>query len=303
MPGIFATTEPSRRRFLQGTVQAAACAVYAPLHAAVSEGTRRWALLADTHVAADPGFVSRGGRPYAHLESAVLEIKKRNPAGAMIVGDVAYGDGQPGDYEAVKTLLQPLADDVPVFLGLGNHDDRETFKRVFSGSPSVEIDPLVKEKHVVVIDQAPIVRLVLLDSLLNVDQAPGELGQAQRNWLTRYLEKAGADVPVVIAVHHTLGRGGGDLQDVARFFEIIDSAPQVKAVFYGHSHRFQFSRRKGVHLVNLPPVGYAFDGVTPLGWLDAEFSSDGVVLTLRALDSASPHEGSRRMLEWRPGGG
>ena len=301
MPWIHPTSLSSRRRFLQRAAGAAACFAWAPRSWAEAEneaGTRRWALLADTHVAADKNEVYRGAYPYKNLEAVIPAVRKEAPSGAMIVGDVSRLDGQPADYKLVKSMLEPLAKEVPVFLGLGNHDDRDEFQKIFSQSPPGGTRQKIAQRHVIVMDQSPVVRIVLLDSLQHVNRAPGELGKAQLNWLAKYLSAADSEVPLMIAVHHTLGPRG-HLQDWRRFFELIDEAPEVKAIFYGHSHKYGLTERKGIYLVNLPPVGYNFDGVSPLGWLDAEFSSSGVDLTLRTLDPKGPGGASTRKLTWR----
>lgn len=284
-------------------MQSAACITYWPLHAATTDKaeatSRRWALLADTHLAANRDEVYRGSYPYKNLTSIVPSIKETAPSGALIVGDVARHDGRVADYELLKSVTKPLASEVPIFLGLGNHDHRPRFRQVFPQSPDSGVRQALTEKHVVVIDQAPIVRIVLLDSLRRVNEGAGELGAAQRTWLQGFLSKPKDDVPVVIAVHHTFGSGGGHLQDTTQFFQMIDDAPQVKAVLYGHSHRFQFSRRKGLHLINLPPVGYAFDHAQPLGWLDTEFHASGAKLTLKTVDPKSPRSSETKELDWR----
>ncbi|MEZ6073555.1 MAG: metallophosphoesterase [Pirellulales bacterium] len=92
-----------------------------------------------------------------------------------------------------------------------------------------------------VYETAP-VRVLVLDSLLYVNQVAGLLGKAQRQWLTDFLSGA-PPKPTVLFVHHTLGDGDGELLDADRLFDIIEPHQQVKAVFYGHSHQYRFERR------------------------------------------------------------
>src|SRR5206468_5857710 len=98
----------------------------------------------------------------------------------------------------------------------------------------------VAGKHVLVIER-PSMRLIVLDSLFYVNKAAGLLGKAQRDWLDRYLE-ASDDQPTVIFVHHTLGDGDGDLLDVERLFRLTRPHKTVKAIIYGHSHKYAFSQ-------------------------------------------------------------
>ena len=76
-------------------------------------------------------------------------------------------------------------------------------------------------------------------------------------------------------MHHTLGEGDGDLLDTDRFFQILKPHRQVKAIFYGHSHVYEYGFREGKHLINLPAVGYNFSDAQPVGWLDARFHRRG----------------------------
>lgn len=272
-----------------------------PSPQAASSDSRQWALLADTHVAEDKDLIFRGSSPYQNLQSIIPRIQAKAPSGAIIVGDVARTDGRTGDYRRVKSLLTPLASEVPIFLGLGNHDHRDRFHEVFPDSPEPGKRQPVRNKHVLVVDQAPVVRIVLLDSLHEVNRAPGQLGMAQRNWLANYLRSLDDDVPIVIALHHTLGEGGGHLQDTGLLFQLIENKPQVKALLYGHSHRFGITKHHGIHSINLPPVGYTFDAVSPLGWLDATFTPTGAELSLQAIHPDADPDGRRstHSLTWR----
>lgn len=258
----------------------------------------KWALLADTHVAANKEEVYNGSYPFRNLKAIVPGLVAAAPAGAMIVGDVARLDGRPGDYELVKEVLAPFAKEAPVFLGLGNHDHRGNFLKVFPKGHEAGQRQSINQKHVLVVDQAPHVRLVLLDSLRRVNEGAGNLGKAQVAWLAKFLA-ASDDTPVVICVHHTLGNGGADILDVKELFKIVDPATKVKAICYGHSHRFSFRERKGMHLINLPPIGYRFDRVTPMGWLEADFDKSGAALKLHAVDPKEKRNGEVKKLEWR----
>src|SRR5205085_422809 len=146
---------------------------------------------------------------------------------------------------------------------LGNHDDRENFLKVFD-HPAGERQKIMA-KFVLVVE-SPMVRFILLDSLLFTNKTSGFLGKAQRDWLARFLDNSDAR-PAVIFVHHTLGEGDNDLIDVERLFRIVSAHKKVKAIFYGHSHEYSFKTEQGVHLVNIPAVGYNFADREPVGWV------------------------------------
>jgi hypothetical protein len=85
---------------------------------------------------------------------------------------------------------------------------------------------------------------------------------------------------------------------VGRLFELIRPHKQVKAIFYGHSHEYAFAENDGVHLVNLPAVGYNFKDTEPVGWVDARFTAQGVELVLKAFTGDRSKDGKATSLVW-----
>jgi len=297
MPGIF--YQPvNRRKFLghsAGALALLALGKGSDLLGKEAERPVHMALLSDTHVPADPKNEYRKFLPWQNLKTVVPQVIGVQPEGVILNGDAARLTGELADYEAVKQLLAPLAERTPIYIGLGNHDDRDNFFKVFD-HPSGDRQK-VAGKHVLVIERA-LMRLILLDSLLYVNKAAGLLGKTQREWLGRYLKESDAR-PAVIVVHHTLGDGDGDLLDVERLFQSIRPHKKVKAVIYGHSHKYAFSRQDGIHLINIPAVGYNFSDDQPVGWVDAVFTGRGVDLKLRAFAGNREADGMSRSLTWR----
>ena len=262
----------------------------------------RLALLSDTHVAADPTETYRGFRPYENLRQIIAQVLIAQPDAVVLNGDAARLDGQTDDYAQLKELLSPVAQRAPIGIGLGNHDDRENFREVFrgaNGADGTNADFQLQEgtdKHVLEMEH-PWVRLLVLDSLLYVNQVAGLLGKSQRQWLSQRLAEADAR-PTVLFVHHTLGDADGELLDADRLFGIVEPYAQVKAVFYGHSHRYQIDRRGRLHLVNLPACGYNFGDDQPVGWVDARFRANGCDLTLHAVGGNADRDGQTITLAW-----
>ncbi len=255
----------------------------------------RWALLADTHIPADVNNNYRGFFPYQNLQKVVPEVTFALPDGVFIAGDLARLEGELGDYANLKKLLNPVAEKRPVFMALGNHDNRKNFLEVFDETSGAK--PVVKDKYVIIVEGPP-VRLIILDSLLYVNRVPGLLGKAQRQWLGNYLKNCD-DMPTVICFHHTLGDGDGDLLDVTRLFSMIEPIRKVKAIIYGHSHAYGFSKFEGIHLINLPAVGYNFSDTEPVGWVEAKLTTQGGDFTLRAIAGNMHKDGSVKRLNWR----
>jgi Icc protein len=255
------------------------------------------ALLADTHIPEDVENNYRGFYPYKNLEKTVPEIISASPDGVLIAGDLARLTGESGDYANLKKLLSPVAEITPVFMALGNHDNRENFLKVFDETPGEKPD--IKGKHITIVEKAPI-RLIMLDSLLYTNKVPGLLGKAQRQWLKNYLIECD-EKPTILCFHHTLSDGDGDLLDVPRLFSTILPVRKVKAIVYGHSHVYGYSEFEGIHLINLPAMGYNFSDSDAVGWVEAHIGSRGGDFVLHAVAGNQDQDASVTKLTWRKG--
>ena len=254
-----------------------------------------WALLSDTHIPADAANVYRGFQPVANLKRIVPEIVAARPQGALICGDVARLEGHAADYQAVRSILKPVSDAMPVAMALGNHDDRQNFLTAFGAAQTGA--QALKNRHVLVVE-GPAVRLIVLDSLVAPNSTPGFLGKAQRAWLAEYL-KSSSDLPTLLFVHHTLSDDDGALMDAPRLFDTVRHVRKVKAIFYGHSHNYAYDQWEGIHLVNLPAVGYNFRDSEPVGWVEARLRGEGAALTLRSFGGNQEKNGKPVELKWR----
>ena len=87
--------------------------------------------------------------------------------------------------------------------------------------------------------------------------------------------------------------------DVERMFRIVRPHKMVKAVFYGHSHAYRFEEQDGIHLVNIPAVGYNFVDREPVGWVEAVFTPEGGSFTLHAIVGNTSAGGKTTTLRWR----
>lgn len=313
----------SRRRFLrQVAAGGAALALARPgLARADADGVVHWALVADSHVAADPEVVHWGGNMSERLARVVQDILDHDPrpTAVQINGDLALHRGEAGDYTQFFKLLEPLRKaDVDIHLTLGNHDDRDNF--LTEAQQMRHAGELVEGRHISLVDAGP-ARLGMLDSLIRPNHTPGELGDAQRAWLAKVLD-AHRDKPVLLFVHHDLSPAGSALQDTAALMGLITPRRQVKAVFQGHNHVYATFQaqpddkdvtvalergdlRDGsgakdvLHLVKTPATGYAFSENQPVGWLHAKMSAKGIRLKLRAIDGHRALHDTRRDLAWR----
>ncbi len=293
----------SRRRFLASSLTAG-LSVWS-WRPAFGEERRtdadRWVLLADTHVAADRTQVQRGVKMADNLSqvATALTALDPKPAGVLLNGDAAFSKGEPGDYRLLAELLKPLGEaGLPLSFTLGNHDHRANLQAgLLKGAGQSPLDG----RQISVLE-TPRVNWFLLDSLEKVNATPGELGAAQLGWLAKALD-ARPDKPALVAVHHdpqwTEATKRSGLRDTEKLFDVLVPRKQVKALFYGHTHRWRRAEREGIHLVNLPPVAYLFDKESPNGWVELRVRDKGAVLTLHALDPKHRQHGEKVELAWR----
>jgi 3',5'-cyclic AMP phosphodiesterase CpdA len=286
----------TRRRLLAGLAAgAAAAAVPRRLLAADPAPPPVWALLADTHINADAAKSERGFTMSQNLRAVLDDVAATvpAPAGVVIDGDVAHRSGEPGDYRTLMEILEPHRQRGLAFhLALGNHDHRENIRAAVP-DPADAVEGRRISSFV-----AGGVHWLFLDSLDVVNRSPGRLGEAQRKWLAERLD-ARPETPAVIVVHHHLANDKGALIDTPELYEAIVPRVQVKAVVYGHTHRAGFRRVDGIHLVNLPAIGYVFAPDQPVGWAKAAPRPDGMDVELRCLDPKHALHGKVEKLTWR----
>lgn len=301
MPGI-SRPSLSRRQLLKSGLAWAACAwVLRPDSIRADELSRvpptgepdctRWALLSDTHVPTDPDNHYRGFYPYRNLQEVTAQIAGHPPDGVVITGDLARLKGQTGAYENLKALLAPVAQR-PVYLGLGNHDDREDFLRTFGHSAAD--DEAVANKHIVAGQTGP-VRMIVLDSLRYVNRLAGQLGGLQRAWLQTALQTCD-DRPTILFLHHP---PTGELLDTYPLLEIIKPQTKIKAVICGHLHKYEYAQVAGIHLISLPATAFPIIGDPPVGWVEAKLTQRSGAFTLHAIGGNRKLDGQTQTLTWR----
>lgn len=295
---------PNRRHFLAVSVAGALAArgLYAADGTNIDDG--RFALMADTHIPTDPATESTMTNMTANLKSVVEELVAldKHPAAALLLGDCAHVEGKVGDYKHLGELVAPLARvGMPLHLCLGNHDHRQNCLDAFAPTDA----PLhAKVERRVGVLETRFANWFLLDSLDIVNRTPGMLGEKQLKWLAASLD-ARADKPAIVAVHHHLtpippteSQAPG-LVDTPALLDLTAGRKQVKAIFFGHSHRWAITPYEGMHLVNLPPVAYVFRKEDPNGWVDCQLAGDRATLQMHCHDQAHPLQGKQFELKWR----
>ena len=291
----------SRRRFLRRTIAAGALLTLQPwMLAAKGTDGHTWALLSDPHLAADRSLRARGVNMTDNFIKVSDELVSQAnvPAGVIINGDCAYEAGENGDYANLANLLKPIRKaGMPIHLSLGNHDNRERFWDAFEQEKAAP-RPVVDRQ--VALLEMPYANWFMLDSLERTASTPGQLGREQLDWLAKTLDQHPGK-PALVMVHHNCGMEGNlGLRDSVAFFEVIRPRRQVKAYIFGHTHFWKLEQEtSGIHLVNLPPVGYVFQPGKPSGWVKATIASEGMKLELRCVDTSHKDHGQTVSLVWR----
>ncbi len=295
----------SRREFLAGSLLSSTALTLGNLAfgAAPSDTPDRWILLADPHISQDRSREDRGIKSAEKLAESctqILAVKPR-PAGLIIAGDCAHSHGLAGDYAVLKEELTPIADaEVPVYMSMGNHDNRERFWKAFPQSRARSAQSGL-EKHAFVVEGLHADWFVL-DSNVKTDFVPGGMGKPQLAWLASELDKR-PDKPALLVAHHypSVTKDDNGLQDFDALWSVIGRRSRVKAYLFGHSHQWVLKQREGVHFINLPALAWLFDEDQPRGWTEAVLRPDGMRLQLHCLNDVTMANGGRYDLQWRVG--
>jgi 3',5'-cyclic-AMP phosphodiesterase len=291
----------SRREFIAGTLLSGAALTLGARAFGAATTSDRWILMADTHICQDRSREEHGIKPVetlAEARSGILALEPR-PAGVIIAGDCAYLHGKAGDYAVLKEDLAPFDKaGIPVHMAMGNHDNRERFWEAFPESRKRVAKPDI-EKHAYVVEGRHADWFVL-DSNRETDFTPGEMGKPQLAWLAKELDKR-PDKPALLVAHHypKVSENDNGLLDIDALWEVIQGRNRVKAYLFGHSHTWSHKERDGVHLINVPAMGWLFDEAQPRAWVEAALRPDGMSLDLHCLNDVVPKGGNSHDLRWR----
>jgi len=197
----------------------------------------------------DPHIVSEGTLAYGRidtprmLERCVRKILKlpRLPDAVVATGDLT-DHATAEEYGLLRELLAPLA--MPLYLVVGNHDDRREIQAAFPDHPHLAGEGSFVQYTV---EDFP-VRIVVLDTV--VPGVPGGTLCTQRlQWLDRRL--AESHRPTVIAQHHPPFKTGLTKMDTMSLDNpdaeaaVVSRYPHVERVISGHYHRNAQTRFAG----------------------------------------------------------
>lgn len=208
-------------------------------------------LMSDLHLAA-PGETSKSLDTPGRLDAALDELRRHHSDAdlCIVLGDLADHGPIPA-YQALRDRLSSLP--MPVRLLLGNHDDRENFRAVF---PEMPCDPNGFVQSVL---DTPEGRLVFLDTH-QPDTAAGVLCEHRLDWLAARLSEA-RDRPVYLFMHHPPFEIGMVIDTLRlgspqRLRAVLDTHPDVRQIFAGHTHRPCSGLWQGLPFANIGATHY-----------------------------------------------
>ena len=194
------------------------------------------AQVSDTHIRARGELAVRRVDSTAMLRACVDDILQLDPRpdAVVLTGDLA-DEGLPGEYEALRGLLAPLA--MPLYLIPGNHDARDALREAFPDHGYLRQSPGFIQYA---IEDYPL-RIVAIDTLIP-GETGGELCDERLAWLDRTLA-ARPDRPTVVILHHPPFRtfieamDHHGLRNPQALERVIRRHSQVEALLCGHLHR------------------------------------------------------------------
>ena len=195
--------------------------------------------LTDTHIMSNVEDRVHGIDTAQSFRDVLSQVRSMQlePSFFVISGDLA-NHGEPAAYAYFRQLLEEevYPFNVPVFMNLGNHDNRPNFRAMVLGEELNASD----EKYYYAANVGD-VRVIMLDSLVP-GAIHGEIGREQLDWLDALLDEP-IDGGNLLAVHHPPVHRGvprkGEhlltLRDNSEFAEVIKGRP-VLGILSGHTH-------------------------------------------------------------------
>jgi 3',5'-cyclic-AMP phosphodiesterase len=204
------------------------------------------AQISDLHIKKPGGLAYRRVDTAKYLERCITSLNALlpRPAAVIMTGDLV-DQGDPEQYEHLKTLLAKL--EIPYYLLVGNHDDRQALRDAFKDKPELHAD----RDFVQYTADIGALRLIALDSMVP-GQSAGLLCDARLQWLDQQLQ-ASKDKPVIVALHHppfVSGIGHMDAlrldpASAAKLETLTKRYANIERIICGHVHRPMFVRFGG----------------------------------------------------------
>ena len=211
--------------------------------------------MSDAHVLGEPFQEIHGVRPAHNLRVAVQCINSLNPAPDLCIhtGDSVSEESEKA-YLRFKEELGSLK--IPTYFAIGNHDNRTSFRKFVLTDRRPDDAPYYYDFelhgwHFVVLDSS------------DPGNVSGRIDSAQLLWFEQALQRHHSQPTFVFLHHHPfpLGISWLDdimLQDPGSFVEILQRAPWVRRVFFGHVHHECHLSLDNLHFTSVPALSFQF---------------------------------------------
>jgi len=302
----------ARRDFIKGSFVLSGVSITAPSFVSADSKSVRFdpnriALLADTHISADPkqsypgtkwpgSLVKEDEHEWVNMADSlaqsareVIDLNPR-PANLIINGDCAMSRGTEAEYKELLRLLEPIrVAGITVHVTIGNHDKRENLWKLL---------PFLKKEQIGIqagVIELPNANLILLDS-----GRKGILGEEQLVWLAQQLDEW-ADKPALVFGHFNPYPNRGvrpikGMGDGSSLLKVLAKRKHARAYFYGHTHEWQQDQRDHLHLINQPAVSYYFGKGHAHGWVDMKLTEKSADLELHCINPKHKQQGDQRQI-------
>ena len=204
----------------------------------------------------DPHFMQKGDvighDPRLRLQAAIDHVNFHHSDSKMCVisGDMV-NHGTRSDYEGVQAKLENLS--VPYLPMVGNHDNRDLFRDVFSLPKSCMKD-FIQYKL-----ELPEEVIICLDTH-KIGSDAGEFCTVRKEWLFQTLTEAG-DTPVIIFMHHPPMPLGLPMQDMEN---MENGQALLELIFEFDCVKYPFSTMRSVlHQAPPPRPEWTWDTFKP----------------------------------------
>jgi len=299
----------TRRSFIGGSLALGGSA-WIKSHAMAKQPTfdpNRVALLADTHISANPKQSYPGtkwpGTPvkeeeheWVNMADALAQSAREvialnpRPVNLIINGDCALSRGTEAEYKEFLRLIEPIRKaGITIHITIGNHDTREKLWKLL---------PFLKKEQVGIhadVLELPHTNLILLDS-----GRRGTMEDKQLDWLAQQLDQR-KDKPALVFAHYNPlpTRGISPIRGMPegrKLLKLIAERKHAKAFFHGHTHEWQQSREGAIQIIAQPSVSYYFGKGHAHGWVDMNLSQTTADLELHCIDPKHKQHGEKKQI-------
>jgi 3',5'-cyclic AMP phosphodiesterase CpdA len=212
-----------------------------------------FAQITDLHITTEDDPYKSKERNDKRLREVLQTIHALRPRPVAIIASGDLVDrGEDREYAEFKKILAEV--EIPIYLGLGNHDLRNPFLQAFS-PPLYQVDPNGFVQYEVDFGE---IRLIILDTL-DEGKESGAFCEKRARWLKRTLGR-NSNKPTMIARHHPPAQSGIYWMDAReaqdwqmRLANCIKDRKQVRTLMCGHLHR-AFHTRFANQIVSCAPA-------------------------------------------------